>query len=206
MDNKALELAAKRLQNAEVLLLGGSAGSFNPIFRIVKALPENYDQALIIIIHRGKNNFSDIANLFGDNCRILVSEISDKDNIAGGHIYIAPANYHTLFEKDKLFALDVSEQVWYSKPSIDVSFESAADSYGDRCAAILFSGANQDGAKGLLKLRERGALTIVQEPGDAEMDVMPRAAVDINAGEFVLTTNQILKLMRDSFPIAPQNP
>jgi two-component system chemotaxis response regulator CheB len=205
LDKYNLDTVAKRLHQAEVILLGGSAGAFNPIFRIVRSLPETYDRAIVIVLHRGKNNFSDIENLFGDNCRILVNEISDKDKILGGHIYIAPANYHTLFEKDKTFALDVSEHVWYSKPSIDVTFESAADTYGANCAAILFSGANQDGAEGLLKLRRSGALTIVQKPTDAEMGVMPQAAIDINAGEFVLTTNQILNLMRASGSVTSNN-
>lgn len=169
-----------------------------PIFGMIKALPPDYSKPVVIVIHRGKNNFSDIENLFGDNCRILVREITDKDKIAGGHVYIAPANYHTLFEKGKTFALDVSEHVWYSKPSIDVTYESAADTYGNKCAAILFSGANQDGANGLLKLRNKGALTIVQKPLDAEMSMMPQAAVDINAGEYILTSAQITKLMRES--------
>jgi two-component system chemotaxis response regulator CheB len=203
LDKYNFDTIAQRLHQAEVILLGGSAGSFNPIFRIVKSLPQTYDKAIVIVIHRGKNNFSDIENLFGDNCRILVSEISDKDKIAGSHIYIAPANYHTLFEKGKSFALDVSEHVWYSKPSIDVTFESAADAYGAKCAAILLSGANQDGANGLLKLRQSGALTIIQKPAEAEMSVMPQAAIDVNAGEFILTTNQILNLMRDSSSIMP---
>ncbi|RKR82690.1 two-component system chemotaxis response regulator CheB [Mucilaginibacter gracilis] len=198
MDSDNYENLLKRLSAAEVVILGGSAGSFTPIFNIIKMLPQTYNKAIVIVIHRGKNNFSDIENLFGDNCRILVSEITDKDKITGGHVYIAPANYHTLFEKRKTFALDVSEQVWYSKPSIDVTFESAADAYGDKCAAILLSGANQDGASGLLKLRNKGALTIVQRPTDAEIGIMPQAAVDINAGEFILTSSEILKLISAS--------
>jgi len=186
----------QRFSNSEIILLGGSAGSFAPIFNIIKLLPENFDKAVVVIIHRGKNNLSDIENLFNDNCRILVSEIYDKDKIITGRVYIAPANYHTLIEKDKTFALDVSERVWYSRPSIDVTFESAAMAYGEKCAAILFSGANQDGAQGLLKLRSRGGLTIVQDPQDAEINTMPQAAIDINAGEYVLKTSQILNLMQ----------
>lgn len=189
------------LQAAEILILAGSAGAFNPIFNIVKYLPQNYNKAVVIVIHRGKNNFSDIENLFAANTRISVGEILDKDKIFAGHVYIAPANYHTLFEKNKTFALDVSEQVWYSKPSIDVTFDSAAEVYGGKCAAVLFSGANQDGAEGLLKLRKKGALTIIQQPADAEMNTMPQAAVDLNAGEFILTSEQILNLMYRSSSI-----
>jgi two-component system chemotaxis response regulator CheB len=193
------------VQKAQVVLLGGSAGSFTPIFNIIKALPRKYTGIIVVVIHRGKNNFSDLEKLFGDNCRILVKEISDKDKITAGHVYIAPANYHTLFESSRAFALDVSEHVWYSKPSIDVTFDSAADTYGNKCAAILFSGANQDGAAGLLKLREKGALTIIQNPDDAEMDVMPQAAADIKAGEFILTSGQIQNIMRQSIQINQDN-
>jgi two-component system chemotaxis response regulator CheB len=188
----------QRLESAEVVLLGGSAGSFVPIFDVVKLLPPDFKQAIVVIIHRGKNNFSDIENLFNDNCRILVRELLDKDKVKPGCVYIAPANYHTLFEKDKTFALDVSEPVWFSKPSIDVTFESAAGAYGSCCAGILFSGANQDGANGLLKLRNAGALTIVQDPEEAEMETMPKAAVDIDAGEFILTSKRILNLFDKS--------
>lgn len=193
-----LDTILHRLHQAEVILIGGSAGSFTPIFNIIRSLPKDFDQTIVVVIHRGKNSFSDIENLFNDNCRISVSEITDKDKISAGKVYIAPANYHTLIEKNKAFALDVSESVWYSKPSIDVTFDSAANVYRDKCAAILFSGANQDGAEGLLKLRKNGALTIIQDPKDAEMPTMPQAAVEIDAGEFVLKTNQILNLMRSN--------
>ena len=129
---------------------------------------------------------------------MLLKEISDKDPVQGNAIYIAPANYHTLIEKNGYFSLDVSEPVWYSKPSIDVTFESAADAYGRDCTAILFSGANQDGAEGLLRLRESGALTIVQNPEDAEMADMPNAAINISAAEFILRTKEIFELVNNS--------
>jgi two-component system chemotaxis response regulator CheB len=193
-----LDTILHRLRQAEVILIGGSAGSFTPIFNIIRSLPKDFGQTIVVVIHRGKNSFSDIENLFNDNCRITVCEITDKDKISVGKVYIVPANYHTLIEKNKAFALDVSEAVWYSKPSIDVTFDSAANVYRDKCAAILFSGANQDGAEGLLKLRKKGALTIIQDPKDAEMPTMPQAAVEIDAGEFVLKTNQILNLMRSN--------
>ena len=186
----------KRWQNSDVLLLGGSAGSFKLIFTIVKGFDETLDKTVIIIIHRKKNFFSEIEKLFGENSRMLLREISDKDIIRKNTVYIAPANYHTLIEKEKCFGLDVSDAVWYSKPSIDVTFDSAAEVYKERCTAILFSGANQDGAEGLLKLRNLGALTIVQNPNEAEMPQMPTAAIDINAAEYVLYTKEIFELLR----------
>jgi len=186
----------ERWHNAEILLLGGSAGSFKLIFQLVRGFSSGLNKTVIIVIHRKKNFFSEIEKLFSENIRMLFREISDKDQINKNAVYIAPANYHTLIEKDGYFSLDVSEAIWYSKPSIDVTFESAAEIYKDKCMAILFSGANQDGAEGLLKLRNKGSLTIAQHPDDAEMPVMPQSAININAAEYVLRTKEILELLK----------
>jgi two-component system chemotaxis response regulator CheB len=188
---------SQRWQNSEVLLLGGSAGSFKLIFTIVKNFCADVNKTVIIVIHRKKNFLSEIEKLFAENSRMSLREISDKDEIRQNTIYIAPANYHTLIEKEKCFGLDVSDAVWYSKPSIDVTFESAAEVYKERCTAILFSGANQDGAEGMLKLRNYGALTIAQNPDEAEMPQMPAAAIEIKAAEYVLSTNDIFELLRN---------
>lgn len=186
----------KRWHSSELVLIGGSAGSFKAIFRAVKSFSVNLNKAVIIIIHRKKNFFSEIEKLFAENSRISLREICDKEEIRKNTIYIAPANYHVLIEKEQIFSLDVSDAVWYSKPSIDVTFESAADVYGDKCTAILLSGANQDGAEGLLKLRNCGALTIVQDPDEAEMSEMPRAAIAVNAAECVLLNKDIFELLQ----------
>ena len=186
----------ERWHNSELVLIGGSAGSFKPIFRAGKNVAEDLNKSVIIVIHRKKNFFSEIEKLFADNSRMLLREISDKDVIRNNTIYIAPANYHTLIEKEKTFSLDVSEAVWYSKPSIDVTFESAAEVYQQKCTAILLSGANQDGAAGLLALKQAGALTIVQDPDEAEMSEMPLAAIHLGAAQYVLNTNDIFELLQ----------
>lgn len=186
----------ERWHRSEILLLGGSAGSFNLIFRVIKNFNADLGKSVIIVIHRKKNFFSEIEKLFSENSRISLREITDKEAVKNNTIFIAPANYHTLIEKEKCFALDVSESVWFSRPSIDVTFESAAEVYKGSCTAILLSGANQDGAEGLLKLRNYGSLTIAQDPADAEMPQMPQAAIDINAAEYILHTNQILELLQ----------
>ena len=186
----------ERWRKTELLLLGGSAGSFKTIYNAVKVFPANLDKAVLIVIHRKKNFFSEIEKLFADNSRMLLREVSDKDAIHINTIYIAPANYHTLVEKDKSFSLDVSDAVWYSKPSIDVAFDSVSDIYCEKCTAVLFSGANADGAAGLLKVRNNGGLTIVQDPAEAEMAEMPQAAVDIAAAEYILNAKDILELFQ----------
>jgi len=185
-----------RWRKSKVLLLGGSAGSFKILFRMVKHLPPDFNKTVIIIIHRKKNFFSEIEKLFGENSRMYLREVSDKDPILKNSVYIAPANYHTLIENEGQFSLDVSEAVWYSKPSIDVTFESAADVFKNNCTAILLSGANQDGANGLLKLRNKGSLTIVQNPADAEMADMPNAAIHVNAADYILNIDEIFQLLQ----------
>ena len=181
---------------SDVLLLGGSAGAFKLLIKIIKSFTPDLNKTVIIIIHRKKNFRSEIVKLFAENSKMTFWEVCDKDPIKKNFIYIAPANYHTLIEKGDYFSLDVSEAVWYSKPSIDVTFESAADVLKDRCTAILLSGANPDGAEGLLKLRECGALTIVQHPDDAEMPEMPKAAININAAEYILHNDEIYELLQ----------
>lgn len=183
-----------RWRKSELLVLGGSAGSFKHIFNAVRVFPVNLNKTVLIIIHRKKNFFSEIENLFAENSRMSLREVSDKDVIYKNTVYIAPANYHTLIESKNSFGLDVSEAVWYSKPSIDVSFECAAEVFKNKCTAVLFSGANEDGARGLLALRNRGALTIVQDPGEAEMPEMPQAAINLNAAEYILKTGDIFEL------------
>ncbi|GGI50564.1 chemotaxis protein CheB [Mucilaginibacter galii] len=186
----------KRWQESKVLLLGGSAGSFKLLFRAVKYFTPSLNKTVIIIIHRKKNFLSEIEKLFADHSRMYLREVGDKDSIDNNTIYIAPANYHTLIENEGQFSLDVSEAVWYSKPSIDVTFESAAEVFKNNCTAILLSGANQDGANGLLKLRKQGSLTIVQNPAEAEMADMPAAAINLKAADYILNTEEIFQLLQ----------
>ncbi len=186
----------QRWQQSDVILIGGSAGAFKPIFQAVKNFSDALNKAVIIILHRKKNFYSELERMFADNSRMALREIADKDLIINNTIYIAPANYHVLIEREKTFSLDVSDAIWYSKPSIDVTFESAADVYAQNCTAILLSGANQDGAAGLLKLKQSGALTIVQNPDEAEMQEMPLAAIHLGAAQYVLSTNHIFELLQ----------
>ena len=183
-------------RKSELLVLGGSAGSFKHIYNAVRVFPTDLNKTVLIVIHRKKNFFSEIENLFAENSRMSLRGVSDKDVIHKNTIYIAPANYHTLIESKSSFGLDVSEAVWYSKPSIDVSFECAAEVFKNKCTAVLFSGANQDGARGLLSLRTNGALTIAQDPDEAEMPEMPRAAIKLDAAEYILKTDDILDLFK----------
>ena len=183
-----------RWHKSDIVLLAGSAGAFRLIYKAIEYLPANQGKTFIIILHRKKNFDSDIEYLFGEHTSMKLKEVTDKEPMKKNTVYIAPSNYHTLIEKKGYFSLDVSDEVWYSKPSIDVTFESAADAFGDRCTVILFSGANQDGARGMLKLRNCGALTIVQDPEAAEVAEMPQAALNLDAPEYILSSEEIFTL------------
>jgi two-component system chemotaxis response regulator CheB len=185
-----------RWHNTDLLLIGGSAGSFKILFNLVRVLPAELNKAVVIIMHRKKNFISELEKLFGTNTRMKIREISDKDELNINTIYIAPANYHTLIENGGHFGLDVFDAPWFSKPSIDVTFETAAENYKERCAAILLSGANPDGSAGMLKLRNAGALTIAQNPDEAEMPEMPLSAIKIKAADYILNTSEIFELLK----------
>ena len=122
-------------------------------------------------------------------------EVDDKEPIRAGTVYLAPADYHVLLEQDGTFSLDDSEKVHYSRPSIDVSFESAADVYGPSVAAILLSGANMDGTNGLAAIKQAGGITVVQQPETAQVAFMPQQAIDNVPIDYVLDVPQLVDLV-----------
>lgn len=163
----------------ELLVIGGSAGSLAMVFKVLPLLKKEMNIAVIIIFHR-KQSDDDmiIVDMLSSRTEFVVKEADDKDEIVPGTIYIAPSDYHVLIEKNKMLTLDASEKINFSRPSIDVSFESAADAYGSKLACMLLSGANADGVQGLKTAKDLGALIIVQDPASAEMPYMPREAIE----------------------------
>lgn len=179
------------LKDNKIILLGGSAGGFSSILSLLKNINQPLFIPIIVIIHRNAKYSSSIEETLSKTMMNPVKAAEDKEKIKNGIIYFAPAGYHLLIEPDFSFSLDVSEPVQYSRPSIDVTFESAAEVYGQNCTAILFSGANQDGASGLLKVKKSGGMTIVQDPGSAEVPTMPEAAIQIHAETLIYTIEEI---------------
>jgi len=175
----------------KILLLAGSAGGFSVILNILKALERPIQIPVIVIVHRNPKYASSIEDTLSKALLQKIKTADDKEAIADGTIYFAPAGYHLLIEPDYSFSLDISEPVQYSRPSIDVTFESAAEVYKENCTAILFSGANQDGAEGLLMIKKYGGSTFVQDPLDAEVPIMPKAAIELNAQDKILTIAEI---------------
>ncbi|RYE16404.1 MAG: chemotaxis protein CheB [Sphingobacteriales bacterium] len=162
----------------EILVIGGSAGSLQVLRELLNTLPQHIDYAVLIVIHRLKNVASELEHILSDNKTIR--EPLDKEPIKKGYIYLAPQNYHTLIEDDKTFSLDYSEAVNFSRPSIDVTFESVSKVYGPAAVVVLLSGANNDGAIGIKHILDKNGMAIVQDPATAEYPAMPKAAMEKN--------------------------
>lgn len=178
--------------NVDIVVIGGSAGSIPVICELIEVLPSPFDFAVVIVIHRSKNVISEMEQILAVKRKeIMVKEPDDKEPIQKNCVYLAPQNYHLLIEETHSFCLDYSELVSYSRPSIDVTFESIAEIYTQKAVAILLSGANGDGAHGMAEIIARGGTGIVQEPSTAEYPVMPQWALDANAEAKAWTPAQI---------------
>jgi two-component system chemotaxis response regulator CheB len=162
----------------KVVVIGGSAGSLDIILKIISYADAAASTLFIIILHRKNDINSTLTGLFSTRTKLKVKEVEDKDYISPGYIYIAPPDYHLLLENENTFSLDASEKIYFSRPSIDVTFESVADVFGASVIGVLLSGANADGAHGLSRIKQAGGFTIVQDPESAEVDYMPRQAID----------------------------
>ena len=178
-----------------VVVIGGSTGSIDVLLQLLPALPNPLTFAMIVVIHRKNTPDSAMANLLAARTYVPVQEVGDKDLLTAGTIYLAPADYHLLLEKDGTFTLDYSEKVQYSRPSIDVTFESVADVYGPDTTGILLSGANADGTAGLRAIGQAGGTTIVQHPSTAQMAFMPQQAMQNVQIDHVLTVPEMIEFL-----------
>lgn len=185
----------------KIIAIGGSAGSLPIVLNILQQISRGYIIPIVIILHRLKNTPSEMDKIVSiTRSDLRLREPDDKEPIEPGYIYIAPANYHLLIEADRSFGLDYSEPVQYSRPSIDVTFESIAAVYGPAATAILLSGANNDGSEGIARIIERGGTGIIQAPSTSEYPVMPNAAIRKNATAHVCTPQEILNYLEELEP------
>jgi two-component system chemotaxis response regulator CheB len=160
----------------DLVVVGTSWGGLAALRTLVAGLPESFSMAVLIVQHRHKDSDHLLRVLLQERSTLAVCEVEDKLPLTHGRIYVAPPDYHTLVEPGH-FSLSTEAPVRYSRPSIDVTFSSAADSYGHRTVGIVLTGANADGASGLRQISDRGGLAIVQDPATAESRLMPEAAM-----------------------------
>ncbi len=181
------------MSKLRIVIIGGSAGSLEVILNIINGIPQKPNAVFIIVVHRRNDKDSILENLLSYKSHLPVKEVEDKEPIVNNTIYLAPPDYHLLVENEKNFSLDSSEKVHFCRPSIDVSFESVAEVFSSNVIALLLSGANADGAKGLLYVKDMGGRTIIQNPETADVSYMPLQALDINAAQEVLDADQMLQ-------------
>lgn len=175
----------------EAIVVGVSAGGLGALAEVLPKFDKDMTLPVMIVQHQSHDSDDFLVRYFDDLCWQSVREVEDKMPVESGTIYFAPVNYHLLVEPDKTLSLSTEARVNYSRPSIDVLFESAADTYTDRLVGIILTGANIDGTNGAARIKELGGLIIVQDPETAEAEAMPRSAIKQVQVDHILPLNRI---------------
>ncbi|WP_166219640.1 chemotaxis protein CheB [Pseudomonas atagonensis] len=183
------------LPRVEAIVIGASAGGVEALLSLLGALRKGFVLPIIVVLHLPEERRSQLAEVFARRLLLPVEEALDKQNIVAGTVYFATPGYHLSVELDRSLSLSLEDRVHYSRPSIDYLFESAADAYRDTLAAVLLTGANHDGARGLAQVKRRGGLTIVQDPQEAQVATMPLAALNVHQPDHVLPIHGIGRLL-----------
>jgi two-component system chemotaxis response regulator CheB len=173
------------------VVIGLSAGGLNALHVLLPLIPVDFPLPLVVVQHVHPQQDGAFFENAGGLCLLPVREAEEREQVMPGTVYFAPANYHLMIELDMTFSLSVDEKVNYSRPSIDVLFESAADVYGPGLIGIILTGASRDGAAGLRRIKEKGGFTIVQDPATAEFPVMPSAALNETEVDRVMNIPEI---------------
>lgn len=179
----------------EAIVMGVSAGGLATLTAILKGLPDDFPLPVIITQHRSREERTLLEEVLQARCTIRVRQAEEKERIAGGSVYFAPPDYHLLIGEDKSFVLNSDELVNFSRPSIDLLFESAAEAYEDRLVGIILTGASKDGAEGIRAIDRAGGYTIAQDPSEAAYPLMPRAAIATGSVRSILTSDEIGRLL-----------
>ena len=181
----------------KAIVIGGSAGSFQGIVRILSCLPPNFELPIILCLHRLKHVRNGFVEALSIKSTKPVIEPHDKESIKKGRVYLAPSNYHLSVELGNSFSLSTEEMINNSRPSIDVTLESAAYVFRHKLIGILLSGANSDGALGMKRIKDRGGLTIIQDPEECMIKTMPTAALNLTEIDYILNTEDITKFITE---------
>ena len=181
----------------KAIVIGASAGGWKALKIILGALPCDFPLAVVVVVHRHPHSDDYLEKSLDNDCVVRVKQADEKETIRRGTVYFAPPNYHLLVEDAHTLSLSVAQAVNYSRPSIDVLFESAAYVYGETLVGLVLTGANSDGAGGLKKIKEMGGLVLVQDPETAEASAMPRAAIAAADPDYILPLDEIGQFVRN---------
>ena len=179
------------IKRVELVVIGASSGGLDVLIKLLKRLPEHYAIPTVAVLHQRPNRSSGVPDMLAKYTHLQVQEPDDKQGIEAGHFYVAPPNYHLLIDSEKVFSLSLDAPVNFCRPSIDMTMESAADVYQDRLVGCVLTGANSDGADGSSYIKKKGGYVLVQDPREATVDSMPKAAIAAADVDAVLSIDQI---------------
>lgn len=179
----------------KAVVIGGSAGSFQGVVKILSRLPQNFPLPVIMCLHRLKHVRNGFVEALSIKSTVEIAEPIDKEPVKKGKVYLAPSNYHLSVELGNFFSLSTEETVNNSRPAIDITLSTAAYLFKDKLIGILLSGANKDGALGMKSIKEKGGLTIVQDPAECMIDTMPKAATNATDIDHVLKVEEIVEFL-----------
>lgn len=188
--------AALQGRALEAVVIGASAGGVAALLELLPGLPAGAPLPIVVVLHVMGGRQSQLAELFSQRMQAPVREAQDKEQIPAGTVYFAAADYHLSLETDLSFSLSCEAPCHFARPAIDFLMTSAADAYGAGLVGILLTGANDDGAAGLAAIGRAGGLTVVQDPAEAQVDVMPRAAIRLRAPDLILPLREIRSLIQ----------
>ncbi|GLS05273.1 chemotaxis protein CheB [Chitiniphilus shinanonensis] len=170
----------------QALVIGGSAGGIEALLQLLPALPADCPIPVVVLVHLPDGHYSLLPDVFAPHVALPVKEADEKEALSPGTLYFAPPGYHLLIERNRTFSLSTEPPVHYSRPAIDVLFETAADAYGPTLAALLLTGANEDGAAGLAQVTRHGGTVLVQDPAEARIPTMPLAGLRATGGQAIV--------------------
>jgi len=179
-----------------IVVAGASPGGFGALKALLSGLPKDFPLPIVVVQHRSLDESELLAALLANHVSLPVVEVHDKQEIKDGRIFVGPSNYHVLIDGDHL-ALTTEAPVWDWRPSIDVLFESAAESFGEGVLGVLLTGMNRDGAAGLKRIKECGGHTLLQDPLSAEGQVVPKRVIESIPADSVLPVEKIASFMMD---------
>ena len=190
----------------DAIVVGASAGGIDALSALLPALPRDSAAPVFVVLHLPRERPSLLVDIFQGKCALPVREAEDKEPVAPGTLYFAPPDYHLLIDAGPSIALSADGPVHYSRPSIDVLFESAALVYGTRLLGIVLTGANQDGAAGAAAVQQAGGITLVQNPESAQSSTMPASALRRMVPSHVLSLDAIARLLGTLAGAVPHEP
>jgi two-component system chemotaxis response regulator CheB len=177
----------------KLIVIGASFGGMEAIKKVLSGLPENFTVPIAVVLHIGNNNINTYMSLLNNKSHYNIKEAEEKEPIRKKTVYFAPPNYHLLIEEDFTFSLSTDEKINFSRPAIDVLFETAAWTFNNQLAGVLLTGSNHDGATGLKAIQEYHGLTIIENPETAHAGTMPQTAVEKFTPDFILDLEDISK-------------